>query len=256
MNKYRLYFRRITKSLFYSDLPFSNKLLNKPAVFIVAIVLSIPLLTSCEKFIDPEQELILTTDGMFTDWDEYRSAGLGLYALQQDLVEQIMVLGELRGDLLKVTENATPDLIEVYNFNIQKDNPYASPRNFYKLISACNKLIRQLESAYPDVLDKKKPINNYDRLYGEILCMRAWAYFNAVRIYQKVPFIHESLTDVDEIEKYVNSESSYTVPYYINYAPDGYSNDTIRDTTIVLTKQFLRSESCNRKIYSTTNQQH
>ncbi|MEX0980567.1 MAG: RagB/SusD family nutrient uptake outer membrane protein [Bacteroidales bacterium] len=215
-------------------------LLKKPmSILIGAVLLSIPLLNSCEKFIDPEQELILKADEIYTDWDEYRSAGLGLYALQQDLVEQILVLGELRGDLLQVTENATPELIEVYNFNIQKDNPYASPKNFYKLISACNKLIRQLESAYPDVLDKNKPINNFDRLYGEVLCMRAWAYFNAVRIYQKVPYIHDDLTDVEEIENYVNSESSYTVPFYINYAPDGYYNDTIRDTTIVLTKQFL-----------------
>jgi starch-binding outer membrane protein, SusD/RagB family len=180
---------------------------------------------------------------MFKDWEEYRSAGLGLYALQQDLVEQLLILGELRGDLLKITENAPPELIDVQNFNIKKDNPYASPRNFYKLISACNKLIRQLESAYPDVLDKTKPITNYDRLYGEVLCMRAWAYFNAVRIYKKAPFIPETLTDVEEVEKYVNSESSYIVPYYINFAANGYHNDTIRDTTIVLTKQFLNQKT-------------
>lgn len=208
-------------------------------VLVTVIAASISFLISCERFIDPEQELIRKKDEMFADWGEYRSAELGLYALQQNLVEQIVVLGELRGDLLEITENAPPELIEVYNFNIQKDNPYASPINFYKLISACNSLIRQLKFAHPEVLDKSKSITNYDRLYGEILCMRAWAYFNAVRIYDKVPYIYESLTDVEEIKDYINSESSYTDSIYINYVPDGYYNDTVRDTTIVLHKKFL-----------------
>lgn len=197
------------------------------------------LLSSCEEFFDPEQELIIKEEEMFRNWEEYRSAGMGLYSLQQNLVEQLLVLGELRGDLLKITENATLDLMDVYNFNITRDNVYASPVNFYTLISACNKLIRKLETAHPEVLDKTKSVNNYDRLYGEALCMRAWAYFNAVRIYQKVPYIHESLTTVEEIESYVNYGAEYVDTLYVDFAPDGYHNDTIRDTTIVLEKKFL-----------------
>lgn len=213
-------------------------------IFLISSILfSISVLISCERFFDPEQELIREKEEMFADWIEYRSAELGLYALQQNLVEQLVVLGELRGDLLNITENADPALIEVYNFNIQKDNPYASPTNFYKLISACNSLIRQLKYAHPEVLNKSESITNYDRLYGEVLCMRAWAFFNAVRIYNKVPYIYESLTSVEEIENYINSESTYTDSVYIDFAQDGYYNDTIRDTTIVLQKKFLSQKA-------------
>jgi hypothetical protein len=197
------------------------------------------LFSSCEKFFSPDESLIIKEKDLYSDWEEYRSAEMGLYSLQQNLVDQILVLGELRGDLLTVTDYATPDLIEVNNFNISKDNPYASPVNFYKLIAACNKLIVQLKSAHPEVLDKSEPINNYDRLYGEALCMRAWAYFNAVRIFGKIPYIYESLTDADKIEAYVNSGSSYVDSVFIVFAPDGYHNDTIRDTTIVLDKKYL-----------------
>ena len=206
---------------------------------IISIVFTGIFFSSCEKFFYPDQELIIENDDMYSDWEEYRSAEMGLYSLQQNLVDQIVVLGELRGDLLEITDYATPDLIEVYNFNISKNNPYASPVNFYKLIGACNKLIMQLKSAHPEVLDKSKPVSNYDRLYGETLCMRAWAYFNAVRIYGKVPYIYESLTDVEEIEAYVNSGAKYVDSVFIVFAPDGYYNDTIRDTTIVLDKMFL-----------------
>jgi hypothetical protein len=199
--------------------------------------------TSCEDFIQPDQDLIKTRDEMFANWEDYRSAMMGLYSIQQNLVEQLVVLGELRGDLLQITENATPDLIEVYNFNVSRDNPYASPVNFYKLISASNDLIRQLEAVHPGVTDKNAQITNYDRLYGEVLCMRAWAYYNAVRIYGKVPYVPESVNSVEEIEEYVNSGGTYVVNEYIYFAPDGYHNDTIRDTTIVLEKRFLSEKA-------------
>lgn len=237
MKKYFEFFRkRKGLDLLRGKQIFLNMRSVNLAVF--GIIISL-LLISCEDFIEPDQELIKERSEMFTYWEEYRSAELGLYALQQNLVEQIVILGDLRSDILKVTANSSPELREIQNFNISRDNPYASPVNFYKLINASNSLIKQLQVAHPEVLDKNAPITNYDRLYGEALCMRAWTYFNAVMIYGKVPYIHESLNNVEEIEDYLNSSSTYVDSVYINFAPDGYENDTITDTTIVLEKHFL-----------------
>src|SRR5512133_97363 len=181
-----------------------NKL-SRFSLIIATFLGSVFLFPSCQGFLNPDQELKITEDKLFNDWYEYRSAEMGLYALQQQLVEQILVLGELRGDLLTITPNADPDLVEVYNFNMSKENKYASPTNFFKLISACNSFIRVLKKSHPEILNPQAQVTNYDRLYGEVLCMRAWAYFNAVRIYGKVPFIPESLTSMTEIEQFVNS---------------------------------------------------
>jgi hypothetical protein len=163
---------------------------------------------------------------------------MGMYGLQQQLVEQLMVLGELRGDLLTITPNADADLVEVYNFNVSKDNKYASPTNFFKLISACNNFIRILKAKHPEVLDRNAAVTNFDRLYGEALCMRAWAYFNAARIYGRVPYIHESLVTMDEIENYVNSPGTYVDSVYINFSVNGYYNDTTFNQPITLEKKF------------------
>jgi len=209
------------------------------AVTAILLMLTITFFVSCEQFFDPEQELVIKTEDMYKDWTEYRAAEMGMYSLQQKLVEQIVVLGELRADLLEITDNATPDLVEVYNFDISKTNVYASPVNFYRLIGACIYLTSQLKTAPPRVLDKYAPVSNYDRLYGEVLCMEAWAYFNAVRIYGKIPYIHESLTTVEEIESYVNSGTQFVDTVDIIFAPDGYDNDTIRNENIVLQKRFL-----------------
>lgn len=218
-------------------------LMNKKSV-IYAFLISLSIIfLSCEEFFYPDQELVIEEDDMFRDWSEYRSAEMGIYALQQNLVEQLVVLGELRGDLLQVTENATPDLVEVYNFNISRENEYASPENFYKLIAACNNLGQQLERAHPEVLNFDTITNNYDRLYGEIICMRAWAYFNAVRIYGEIPYIAESLTSVEEIEAFVNSPAEYIDSVDIYFAPDGYENDTLRNIQVTLEKKYINQQA-------------
>ncbi|MFO7371204.1 MAG: RagB/SusD family nutrient uptake outer membrane protein [Bacteroidales bacterium] len=211
---------------------------KKYAGIIVAVMMTVLLLSSCKDFFNPDQEIDITDDKMFTDWYEYRAAEMGLYALQQDMVEQLMILGELRADLLTITNNADADLVEIHNFNVSKDNKYAKPTKFFKLISACNNFILVLERDHPEVLDKGSEINNYHKLYGEALCMRAWAYFNAVRIYGRVPFIPESLTTLEEIESFVNTSGTYIDSISITYARDGYYNDTTYNEPVELTKNF------------------
>lgn len=216
-----------------------NKYLKYSKSVWVVLITSLLLFSSCKDFFDPDQELNITDEQLFDDWYEYRSVEMGMYALQQDLVEQLVVLGELRADLLTITPNADADLVEIYNFNISKDNKYASPVNFFKLIAACNNFIRILEREHPEVLDKTVEVTNYDKLYGEALCMRAWAYFTAARIYGKVPFIHESLVTIDEIESYVNSPGEYTDSINIVFNRDGYNNDTIvNPEPVILEKKF------------------
>lgn len=184
-------------------------------------------LISCEKFFDPDQDIVLKEDGFFKDWYDYRAAELGLYGVQQELAEQLLILGELRADLLEITPDASKDLIEVHNLEITQGNEYASPRNFYKLIAACNNLQQRLEFYHPEVLDKDAPITNYDKLYGEVINMRAWAYFNAVRIYGTVPWIDYSLTTIEEITQYVNSPKTVVDSFDVIYNKDGVNNDTV-----------------------------
>jgi len=211
---------------------------KKYASVLGAVIVSILLFSSCKDFLNPEQEINITEDKLFDDWYEYRSVEMGLYGIQAELVEQLVILGELRGDLMQITETADADMVEVYNFNISRDNKYASPATFFKLISASNNFIRILEEKHPEVLDPNSPVTNYDKLYGEALCMRAWAYFNAVRIYGKVPFIHESLTTIEEIDDFINSSGTYIDSVHIAYSLDGYYNDTTFNEPITLEKQL------------------
>lgn len=211
---------------------------NKYKAIIGIFLLSVIFLSSCKEFLNPEQEINITKDKLYDDWYEYRSILMGLYGIQTELVEQLVILGELRGDLMKITENADADLVEIYNFKVSKENKYAQPTNFYKLITATNSFITVLKTEHPEILDPKSPITNYDKMYGEALCMRAWAYFNAVRIYGKVPFLPESLTSIDEVNNFLKTPGTYIDSVHIIYGIDGYKNDTLKNFPIVLEKQF------------------
>ncbi len=200
------------------------------------------LLTSCKEFLSPKQELNITEDMLFDDWYEYRSVAMGMYGLQQNLAEQLFILGELRADLVEVTDAATADMVEIENFSVSKTNEYASPTALFRLISASNNFIRNLQEKHPEVMDPDSPVTNYDRLYGEALCMRAWAYFNGVRIYGKVPYIYESLVTYDEVNNFVNSSGSYVDSVYINFSVDGYYNDTILNQPVELEKHYMNTE--------------
>ena len=169
----------------------------------LSIILIGFVLVSCEDLIYKDQPLVLLEDQNFKDWVDYRSAELGLYALQQELVEQLIVLGELRGDLVKTSSDADPDLIDIQNFNVSSGNAYASANNFYKLVSACNALIRTLELNHPEVLESNPQVSDYQRIYGEALCMKSWTYFNAVRIYGEIPYIPEQLTNYEDVIDYM-----------------------------------------------------
>ena len=218
-----------------------ERLSRKSGLLILQLMLLVAA-TSCEQFLNPKQELNITEDLLFDDWYEYRAVEMGLYALQQNLVEQLLVLGELRGDLLEITPTADADLVEIYNFDVSKTNKYVSPTNFFKLISACNNFIRILEEEHPNVLDPESLVDNYDRLYGEALCMRAWAYFNAVRIYGRIPYIHESLTTMEEIDAYIESGETYVDSVHIVFHRDGYHNDTTYNEPIVLEKHYFDTD--------------
>lgn len=215
---------------------------------LIYILFLLVLTTGCEDFLNPEQELVLPESQVPADEVELRSLSLGLYTLQQDLVEQIVMLGELRADLLTVTDNADPDLREIYSFQVSENNRFASPSKFYRLIAACNKVIRILEQLRPEVLEDDSPVSNYHRMYGEAIAMRSWAYFYAVRIYNEIPYIPETLNTIEEINEYVNSPGEYTDSVYINYAPNGIDSYTVFDTTFVYSdKKFLNQDLMTRQ---------
>ncbi|BDD12428.1 hypothetical protein FUAX_48600 (plasmid) [Fulvitalea axinellae] len=152
-------------------------------------------LGSCSDYFDPDQDTILEEDKHWTSNEKVRSAMIGAYAELQDLVEEVVVLGDLRADLLTVTDNYNGDLIEIDEHRIGKNNVYANPRVFYDVILACNDIIANVDKALVDADFTEEIMEVY---LAEAKSLRAWTYLQLAQTYKSVPLILDPLTGYGE----------------------------------------------------------
>jgi starch-binding outer membrane protein, SusD/RagB family len=159
-------------------------------------------LMSCEKIFEPGSKDYIGEDKAYSDNFSARSSVLGLYAMLQDVAKQVVVLGELQGDLVTVTENAGEDLIQINEHHVDVNNPYANPSAFFKIIVNCNEVSHKISKVLEtDKTVTREELNGY---LAEITIIRAWTYFTMIKIYGTSPYFEETL---DEL----NKDSSFTL---------------------------------------------
>ena len=145
---------------------------NRFQFYLLLILFGSILFNSCEKIFEIPAEDVLEEDEVYTDNFSARSAVLGVYALLQDVGEQLVVLGELQGDLLTVTENADQDLIQVNEHNVDVNNRYADPTNFFKIIVNCNEVLHHIDTIQSR--DKTITYLELNTYKAEMILIRAW----------------------------------------------------------------------------------
>ena len=146
---------------------------------------------SCDKFFDPDIETLLKEDQNFTDYLSSRSSVNGLYALLQDVMDSYIVNGELKADMLTVTELANEDLVRIYNMDFSPDNSYFDVLPLYTVVSNANDVIWHLEKLIDQGTSYDEELLN---MYAESVIVRSWVYFYLIRNYKNVPYLSEEYT--------------------------------------------------------------
>ena len=118
-----------------------------------------------------------------------------LQALQQ-LADQYVMQGEMRGDLVKTTVYTDSMLTQLANFSATTKNKYDSAYVYYRVINNCNYYIAHCDTNLYNgstnvVIDK----------YVAAKAIRAWAYLQLGRNYERVPFFTEPLTQISQIDR-------------------------------------------------------
>ncbi len=139
---------------------------------------------------------------------------MGIIGKMQLIADRTVLLGEIRGDLTSLTENATLDLQALANFTADAQNPYNNARDYYAIIQNCNYYLANADTALT-----KRGYKVFEKEYGVIKAYRAWTYLQLALNYGSVPFF----TDPILYEK--DADPSLYPHYTVEQIADYFIND-------------------------------
>ncbi len=157
------------------------------------------LFTSCEDMFTAENSLV-TTDLAPKD-TVYQM--MGIINGMQKVVDQSIILGELRSDLVDINEHTPIPLQEVASCNIGVDNVYNDPTDFYSVINSCNIYLANVDS-----LLRSAGKQYYEKEIIAAKCFRAWCYLELAKIYGSVPFVTEPVLTANAAEQIIADQSN------------------------------------------------
>jgi len=149
-------------------------------------------LSSCDKLLEVESKVVVyEKDNTLNHATDTVYSVMGIVNSLQQIADRTVILGELRGDLLAITDYASVNIREIYNYdfaNLSKDNIYNSPVDYYKVINNCNYYLSKADTNY--IRNNEKV---FIREYVSVLAYRAWTYLQLAQVYGKVPFTTEPI---------------------------------------------------------------
>ena len=139
---------------------------------------------------------------------------LGILQGLQELADQYVFQGEMRGDLVNTTAYTDNNLRQLADFSADATNKYDSAYVYYRVINNCNYYIAHIDTTLRNGADYVMMDE-----YVAVKAIRAWTYMQLARVYGKVPFYTEPLTQISQIDN--NSYPSLSMAEIVNeLAPD------------------------------------
>ena len=150
---------------------------------------------SCQDFFETDSDrqifdpsLDQKTDSMFYT--------LGILKSVQQVADQYVMIGEMRGDLVQTNEYTETDLRRLADFSADITNRYDSAYTFYRIVNNCNYYIAHRDTSLRTG-SRRVAIPEY----AEALAVRAWAYLQLCKIYGEVPFYTDPLVSIGDANR-------------------------------------------------------
>lgn len=151
---------------------------------IIGLMLVIAMTTSCKKFVDysPKEDYQITADDYLQSQDDYQKMVIGCYSPMQWIWAN-RVIGDVASDnSVSGGENATDQIgfQQIDDYQITPVNSYLTEawKSCYEGINRVN---------YLEQNKGKLDFTGKDALYGQIYFLRAYYYFQLVRMFGDVP---------------------------------------------------------------------
>lgn len=120
----------------------------------------------------------------------------GIFTQLQKLADSYVLLGELRAELMDVTEKSDYDLREINALEISKNNSYVNIKDYYAVINNCNYIIHNLDTGFVDRGQQLKL-----RQYAAVKTIRAWTYMQIALNFGQAKYYTHPILTVEDAEK-------------------------------------------------------
>lgn len=164
------------------------------------------LFTSCDSFLEEKPKTFLNPGSYFKNEEQAEAAVNGLYTFIDDLFNGDIEVGSQTFIFLEYLPGygerprgaGTQDLGQAINVNVADNNGYVEKlwETAYKAIENCNSVIEGIGSMDGSTITEEQK----NRLLGEAYFLRAYNYFNLVRLYGPVPMKLTSTASLSEVE--------------------------------------------------------
>lgn len=173
---------------------------------ICGLVAFVVIATSCDAFLEEKPKTFLTPDLYFQNEGQVVAAVDGLYTFLDDIFNgdiepgtQTFIFTEyLSGYGERLRGSGTQDLAQANNLTVADNNGYIQKfwETGYKAIENCNSIMEGIASMGEGLLSEEKK----NEQLGTVYFMRAYHYFNLVRLYGPVPLKLSSTSDLSNVE--------------------------------------------------------
>lgn len=181
-----------------------KKLLHRWFYGVIMFIFMLPVQSCVETL--PEE--VLDYESFYTDINDADAAILGLYGQFMDLASQVVVLNELRADLMDVTPNASTYLQEINVNQPSKENPWSDVTKFYTVIQSCNDMLDNFNKM---LHSNKITKAGYDERYSDVAALRTWVYFQLGLHFGEVPYITSPIVSANDLDQYKDKDLSLDV---------------------------------------------
>ncbi len=170
------------------------------------------VLSACDDFLNVQPEFRVSEDNFYENENDFETALIGVYATTQQLHNvTLLYLTELSTDNAEIQwTSPTSSEMEFDESNVTSINTLVNSvwNVSYTAISRANNLLTRLEDS-----SLGEPANSQFR--GEVLFLRAYHYFNLVRLFGDLPVVTDPFRSPDEVLSYDMSRQSAETIYQI-----------------------------------------
>jgi starch-binding outer membrane protein, SusD/RagB family len=131
----------------------------------------------------------------------------GVLSPLQKLWPNLIMLDGLRSDQMDITSNYNANITSLYNQKFDASNPFLDLSGFYQVIINANEVLANINR-----VTEADP--TFDEFYqkqarGALICIRAWAYFQLLRLNGEAAYIPDNMVELpsDLTQKFIPKDA-------------------------------------------------